>query len=372
MTAVPRPFIDFLLKHNQVGDLESEALRHEMSATLNRNRLTGQEEGINAFNTAQLCWLVSGNPLWPADHPIVQALLLSCLIDDRLAIFREAQTHGLVPASWTWVAWADGFAGAEAELCERILAIPDTRQRCGAVCLATSGRPSSIGNELLGDFRLTTMAVVYHRLLGRALAGPRAAAIAEVELERLPERLEVLFAADTDATIAALIQASTLDHPERAIVRLVDATADFTRVAIARRHLERGRAAEALALVKDMRYLSSAYAEAILVAALSALECAQHAQAMVYCRSIPDEDLRLKVQTRIAQASGDTAGEVDALVDLYQRHPGDAQVFVQLVNVLDRIGRHDLSRDLCYRAQESFSGDPVVDRIVKRHLAIAR
>jgi hypothetical protein len=368
---MPR-FIDFLLTQNQVGNFESEALRHEMTATLNRNRLTGQEEGIHSFNTAQLCWLVTSNPSWPADHQIVVALLLSSLIDDQLAIFRSAQDCGVLPAGWTWVAWADGFAGDEAELRERLATIGDMRQRCGAACLATAGRPGSIGTSLLGDFRYTGTAVVYHRLLGRALTGAHAAAVAAAELQRLGENLEVLFAADTDATIASLVQASTLDRPEQVVAPFKDATADFTRTAIARRHLERGRAAEALALIKDLRFLSPAFADAILVAALAALECKQFELAMGYCRNIAAADLRLKVQTRIAQATGDVAAEVDALVDLYQRHPGDAQVFVQLVTVLDRIGRHDLSRDICYRAQESFCGDPVVDGIIKRHLAASR
>lgn len=370
---IPGRFLNFLKQQIPSGDLVNEMLRHEMSATINRNRLTRQEEGIHSFNTEQLNLVVCSNPSWSRDHIIFQAMLISNLIDGRLATFREAQACELIPDSWTWVTWADGFAGSESELCVQLNTIQDPRHRGGAVCLASATRSDCIGIYLLAAFCHPSMAIVYHRLLAQVLAAPASAATAAIaahELERLGNQLEVLFTADTDVTIATLVQASDLDHPEHLIFRVQEATGDFTRTAIARRHLERGRASEALAQIKDLRFLSPAYEQAILVAALAALEMGKIEEARGYAKDIVPDDLRLKVQTRIAQASGDIEAEAEALIDLYERNPADVQVFVQLVNVLDRLQRFDLSRDLCYRAQESFSGDPVVEAIIKRHLAI--
>ena len=73
-------FRSMLAGRNQVGELRHEVLRHEMSATINRHRLTGQQEGILSFNTSQLCWLTSLNPDWKRGHFLVLGLFLSSLI----------------------------------------------------------------------------------------------------------------------------------------------------------------------------------------------------------------------------------------------------------------------------------------------------
>ena len=359
----------FLAGRAGVSDPDHELLRHEMGATINRHRLTGGDEGIQSFNTSQLSWLVVSNPTWSREQTFVLGLMVSSLVDGEYEIFAKAQAEGLLPAAWTWVAWADGFSGTEQELRTRLRTVADAGQHCGAVCLAVRNNPGAIGQDLLRDFCSERIATVYHRLLSKALTGPRAAAVATAQLTLLSERLEVLFAGDTDATLAALVRASDLDHPDVMLAPFKDAASDLTRVAVAQRHLERGRPLESLNLIKELRFLSTAYDQAILIAALAAVECRKFEMAEFYCRNIADEDTRLKIVTRVAQASGDVAAEVDALTTLYERNQHDAQVFIQLVNVLMRIGQTALVQALCADAQERFDGDPTVDAIIRRVLA---
>jgi hypothetical protein len=344
---------------------DREILLHEMGATINRHRLTGRDEGIHAFNTNQLCGLIISQASWSRDQPFVTGLMLSALIDGEYDIFTTAKNEGLLPADWAWVSWADGFSGDEADLRKRLQSIAPIRERCGAVSLATRANPKAIGARLLGDFRSVPLATVYHQLLRAALTSAQAPTIAVSELTSLAEHLEVLFAADTDATLASLVRASTLDHPDIMTKPFKDAAGDLTRAALAQRHLERGRAQEALTLIKDTRFLSPAYNQAILIAALAALECGKFESAEFYCRSIADDDTRLKIVTRIAQAAGDVSTEVDALSRLYERNPQDAQVFVMLINVLMRIGQGALAKALCAEAQERFLDDPIVERFIR-------
>lgn len=361
-------FRAFLVRRGAVTDLAQELLRHEMGATINRHRLTGRDEGMQSFNTSQLCGLVITQNGWSREQPFITGLMLSALIDGEHDIFAAAQSEGLIPPSWDWAAWADNFTGDEADLLNRLAGIPHFREQCGAVCLATRSNPRAIGAKLLDRFCQVPLATVYHRLLRQGLNGPQAPAIAASELARLAERLEVLFAVDTDATLAALVGASALDHPERLVAPFRDAAGDLTRTALAQRHLERGRPQDALNLVKDLRFLSSAYNQAILIAALAALECKKFEMAEFYCRNITNEDTRLKITTRIAQATGDVNAEVDALTHLYERNQHDPHVFVQLVNVLRRIGQTALVSALCADAQERFDGDPLVDNVIRQVL----
>lgn len=361
-------FRGYLLKRAPVTDLDQEVLRHEMGATINRHRLTGRDEGMQSFNTSQLCGLVVAQHGWTREQVFVTGLILSALVDGEFDIYQAAKDEGILPPSWNWLAWADGFSGTEAELVARLAAVPFDRERSGAVALATRNRPEAIGNQLLGDFCDPALATVYHRLLRLALTGPHADQIAAHELVRLVDHLEILFAADVDATLALLVRATSMDHPEILIAPFRDAAGELTRTALAQRHLERGRAQEALAMVKDLRFLSSAYDQAILVAALAALECGKFEMAEFYCRNIADEDTRLKIVTRVAQASGDVGAEVDALTTLYERNQHDVQVFIQLINVLMRIGQTALVSALCADAQERFDGDPAVNAIIRRVL----
>lgn len=361
-------FRAFLVKRGAVTDLDQEVLRHEMGATINRHRLTGRDEGIQSFNTSQLCGLVITQHAWSREQVFVTGLMLSSLIDGEYDIFEAAKDEGIVPAEWAWVSWAYGFTGTEEQLVARLSTIPSLRERSGAVCLATRQNPGAIGAQLLGDFCVPSLATVYHRLLRQALTGPRASVIAAHELVRLVEHLEILFAVDTDATLALLVRATDMDHPEILTAPFRDAAGELTRTALAQRHLERGRAQDALSLVKDLRFLSSAYNQAILIAALAALECGKFEMAEFYCRNITDEDTRLKIVTRVAQASGNVSAEIDALTTLYERNQQDAQVFVQLINVLMRIGQTALVSALCAEAQERFDGEPAVEAIIRRVL----
>jgi hypothetical protein len=217
-----------LAVREDVDDIQHEVLRHEMNATVNRHRLTGRQEGVHSFNTSQLASLVKMNGLWTRDHVLVTSLYLSALIDDENDIFYDAMDKGILPSAWTWVTWARGFRGTEAELLQHISTITNVRERCGAVCLATVTAPHAIGSQILCDFCLEPLAKVYHRLLQRALSQPNCHAIANRELGQLAKQLEVLFASNTDVTLATLIQASNLDHPESVIAPFQDAAGDYT------------------------------------------------------------------------------------------------------------------------------------------------
>lgn len=362
-------FRTFLAGRVGVADPDHELLRHEMGATINRHRLTGKDEGIQSFNTSQLSWLVVSNVGWTRTQTFVVGLMLSSLIDGDYEVFAKAKAEGLIPTNWQWVAWADGFSGTGPQLMAKLGTIADLRQRCGAACLAVRTSPAAITPGLLDLFCNETLATVYHVLLRTALRGPQATEIAKAHLTRLAERLDVLFAADTDATLAALVRASDLDQPDTVLQPFKDAAGDLTRVAVAQRLLERGRPQEALDRIKDLRFLSPAYDQAIIVAALAALECGKLEQVEFYTRNIADEDTRLKIVTRLAQARGDAAAEVDALSRLYERNHHDAPVFVQLINVLLRIGQTALAKALCADAQERFDGDAMVDAVIRRVLA---
>lgn len=362
-------FRAFLAGRGTTGVADRDLLLHEMGATINRHRLTGREEGMQAFNTTQLCELVLGQRAWSRQQPFVTGLMLSSLIDGEYDIFDAAKTEELLPPAWTWVAWAMDFAGDESELRRLLGGIQAVRERCGAVCLAVRKNPGAIGALLLGDFCNDIMAKVYHRLLRVALAGSQASLIAGHEIERLAGRLEVLFVEDTDVTLATLVKASSLDHPELQLAAFKDAAGELALTAVAQRHLENGRPQEALALVRDLRFLSPAYDQAILIAALAALECKKFEMADFYSRNITDEDMRLKVVTRIAQATSDTNTELDALTRLYERNPQDAQIFVMLISLLMRIGQSALVSALCADAQERFHDDPMVNRLIRPILA---
>lgn len=348
---------------------DRELLLHEMGATINRHRLTGKDEGMHAFNTSQLAGLVISQQGWTREQPFVTGLMLSALVDGDIDIFDAAKAEGLVPESWTWVAWAYGFSGSDQELLQKVGTIAPVRERSGAVCLAVRNNPKAISARLLGSYCTMQLAKVYHHLLNVALHGPQAAEIAASELTRLADRLEVLFAADTDATLARLVRASAIDHPEILIAPFKDAASDLTRTAVAQRHLERGRPSEALSLVKDLRFLSSAYDQAILVAALAALECQKYEMAEFFTRNIVDVDTRLKIVTRIAQATNNRAAELDALTTLYERNPHDSQIFVMLITALQRIGQTGMAAALCAEAQERYVNDPLVDRIIRSVLS---
>jgi hypothetical protein len=362
-------FCSVLRKRQFTGDFQQEVLRHEMGATINRHQLTGQQEGINSFNTSQLSSVVASNAAWTRDHVMVHSLLVSALIDDDHDIFQSAKQYAIIPEKWTWVTWADGFSGNENDLCAQLKLITNPRERCGAVCLATRLNPNCIGKFLLNEFCHPHAATIYHCLLRRALTGSQAKTIATNELTRLATHLEVLFAENTDKTLAALVELSDSDHPEKLVAPFRDAVGEWTNTAIARRHLEHGRAKEALALVKDLRFLSPAYEQATMIAALAALETKQFEKAEFYSRSISDEDARLKIVTRLAQATGDAAAEIDALTCLYERHQRDAQIFVQLINALAKINQGDLIAALCADAQERFMDDAMVNGIIQRVLS---
>ena len=74
-------FRGFLARRHGAGSHERDVLLHEMGATINRHRLTGQDEGLHSLNTIQLANLVVGQPNWSRDQAFVTGLMLSSLID---------------------------------------------------------------------------------------------------------------------------------------------------------------------------------------------------------------------------------------------------------------------------------------------------
>jgi tetratricopeptide (TPR) repeat protein len=361
-------FKNFLKNRGHQHELDYEVLRHDLGATMNRHRLTGRQEGMNSLNTEQLSVIVSSNNGVDQRHPMTRYLLLSALLDDDQELIAQAQLQGIIPQEWSWMTWADGYVGDSAKLYRLITEIPEMRERCGAVILATKKNANAISESLLNLFFTIPTAKTYMTLLARALTGSQRTYFANLGLRQLIDCLEILFSGDTDKFLAALIDASDLENPENALRPFHDAAGEWSLVACARRHLECGRPQQALHMVKDLRFLSPAYDQAVTVAALAALECRQYDMSELYCRSIEDVDLRLKIITRLAQANGDIAIEVDALTQLFERFPNDGQIFIQLTRALSQIGQTALVTGLCYEAQERYADDETIQQLIRQYL----
>jgi hypothetical protein len=362
-------FKTYLAGLDRGTDVGLDVLRHEMGASLNRSRLTRTDEGISAFNTEQLIWAVLGMGDQTAPgHPLVVGLLLSALIDGRADIWDAGERAGLVPAAWTWVAQADAFTGTDADLARLLGTAGELRQRAGAACLVANRRPAAIGPATVALFRHTAFATAYHRLLSAALSGPDAAAVADQELPLLADTLELLFASDVDLTLSRLVRAGSID-PAPVLDRLAGGWDDLTRTAWAERLLSANQPGPALRQIADVRLLSQAWPQAILVAALAHLEAGDLAKAASCAGQIEDEDRRLMVLVRIAQARGDAQVELEHLVTLHERRPADPGVFLQLITLLDRFGRTDVVHGLCLAGQDTFGDHPEVGPILRRILA---
>jgi hypothetical protein len=348
-------------------DPRAEILRHEMGATINRNRLTGLEEGINSFSTDQLCWLAMSNPAWSHGHPLVQALVLSAALDSRWDIVVEAERHRLIPDSWTWWGAAVGFPGSAPELLDFIQGQSEWRVRCGIAALATRGRPSLITPDLLLLFARQDLAKCYHQLLLHGLSGAPTQALANAALSHGANCPELFFVGDVDPLLADLVRLGKPENPDAALAPFREAIGDFTRAAAAELDLERGLFRSALQRLNGIRLLSLAYPRSVLVAVLAALESQEFAIVKKHLPHIADLPTRLKVQTRLAQAENDTAGELDALTELHALTPGDGSVFGQLITVLERLGQDEIARHLCFTNQERFLDEPVLMQIIRRH-----
>lgn len=360
-------FRTYLLSLMRDDDPQAEILRHEMSATLNRNRMTGLQEGIHSFNTDQLCWLLPSNPQWEASHWLVQGLVLSAVIDARWDIVDKAEACNVISELWTWWPIAKGFTGDQAALATLIQGQVEWRQRCGVVSLATRARPELITATLLLDFARADLSRVYYMLLVRGLKGPDGRNLARAALLQCANCPELIFAGDVDPTIAELVRVGQPEDPDLTLAPFKDVIGDLTKGAIAELELERGRPHDALRRLNGLRQLSVSYPRSVLVAVLAALESKNFEIVRRHLPHIPDAKLRFKIATRLAQAVNDPPAELDALTELYELDPNDASVFTQLITALDRMGQDEISRHLCFTNQERFLDQADVLKIIARH-----
>ena len=368
MNALDLPrFHAFLLSQMREDDPQAEILRHEMGATLNRNRMTGLQEGIHSFNTDQLCWLLPSNPTWGPDHWMVQSLVLSAVIDDREDIVKAAEDCGLVPPAWTWWPLARHFDGTKFELHALYHTQTEWRLRCALVCLATRAHVELIDAQLLGWFARPDLAKVHHQLLSRGIRGPQGRELAQSALQQLASCPELLFVADVDPTLADLIRVAQPHDPDAVLAPFREAIGDFTKGAIAELELERNDPFAALRRLNGLRQLSVAYPRSVLVAVLAALEAKQFDLVRRHVIHIENPIDRLKISTRLAQADGDASAELAALTELYELVPSDPATFSQLIAALERLGQDDIARHLCFTNQERFLDEPAVMKLISRH-----
>ena len=220
-------FNAYLLSLMREDDPQAEILRHEMSATLNRNRMTGLQEGIHSFNTDQLCWLLPSNPQWDAAHWLVQGLVLSAAIDARWDIIEKAEACNVVPEAWSWWPIARQFTGDQAALVALMQTQVEWRQRCGVVSLASRDRPELITSSLLLDFARPDLARVYYMLLVRGLKGPEGRALGRAGLQQCASCPELIFAGDVDPTLAELIRVGQPEDIPGAVCFLASDDAAF-------------------------------------------------------------------------------------------------------------------------------------------------
>jgi len=365
-----KSFKNFLNKRYAAGNLTHEVLQHDLGATIHRNRLTGQKEGLTSLNTEQLSAVVGHNGGIDQNHDLTHYLLLSAMIDGDMELFEAASQTEVFPEQWSWLSWAKDYTGDADQLTRKLMDLGHVRERCAAVILATRNNPDAINEQTLNLFLRINTATTYVKILQRALRGTQKGKMAALGFQVLNQYKEILFSTDTDRMLAALVDASDIDDPQKILAPFQDAAGEWTQVACARRHLERGRPQRALDGVKDLRFLSTAYDQAITVAALAALELKQYEMVELYCRTIKDSDLRLKIVTRLAQDRQDIAMEVDALTQLFERHPHDSQIFVQLIHALGRIGQSELIKGLCYVAQERYVDDEMAQMMIKKYLKV--
>jgi tetratricopeptide (TPR) repeat protein len=361
-------FKHFLNKRYAAGNLTHEILQHDLGASIHRNRLTGLQEGLSSLNTEQLSVVVGHNKGIDQHHDLTHFLLLSAMVDGDMELFEKAEKFEVFPEEWSWLSWAKDYRGDAHELIKNVLALDYVRQRCAAVILATRDNPDAITEPLLNIFLNVNTATTYVKLVQRGLKGINKEKIVAIGFEVFNRYKEILFTTDTDRMLATLVDASDLDDPQQVLAPFQDAAGEWTQVACARRHLERGRPQRALDLVKELRFLSTAYDQAITVAALAALESKQYEMAELYCRTIEDIDLRLKIVTRLAQSRQDIALEVESLTQLFERNPNDGQIFVQLIHALNRVGQSALIKALCYQAQERYPDDSMAHMLIKKSL----
>jgi hypothetical protein len=350
-------------------DIAMDVLRHEMAAVMNRKRLTGQDEGLSAFNTDQLIWMAAGLPDDAPQVPqFVSAIAISGLIEGRPRFYDEAKASGY--ATWGWAVAVDGFTGS----CDDLLAAIDRlcliRERSGAVCLALRTAPAAAGSALLAAFRKADTGMVYHRILDQALAGraPDLPALAAGELAALASAPEVLFASDVDMRLATLVRASGRTDLDALLAPFGESADDLTRIAWARNYMDAGRPEDAARVVKDVRLLSPAWPEASIIAAAANLELGRFDRAAAIAPHIEDEPKRLMVQVRVAQASRDVAAEAEALARLHEIMPGDPDAALQLLGALHRLGQAEQARLLAAEMQERYLDRPEILAIARRFL----
>jgi hypothetical protein len=353
--------------------VQAEIARHEMSATVHRYMTTRADCGVSSMNTLQLAWCVVGSGCSPGfiDHPFFTGLLTSALLDGDPSVFEQAVACEVVPASMAWAAWARDFSGDEMAFIQRLGTLRQLRELAGAVTLATTACPELVGPRILEMLCKPALALVFLRVLEIGLGGPRASEVAQSALELLAKEPEVLFAGRVDRILAMIVPHVPNPRLDELFRPLLPAIGEGTTVAVAENHLRAGRAADALPLVKDTRFLSPWLAKAALIACLASLELGQFEQARHFASHIEDELTRTRIGVRLAQATGDALAESTLLITLHDRDPADADTFVQLLQVLGRLGRQESIRKLCEARRELFARDPMVQRMMAIHLGKA-
>lgn len=342
--------------------LSREILRHEMSATMHRFQTTKTDTGVSSLNTAQLAWCVCGatDKDTLVEHPVFAAFLTSALFDGHPEVIKKADDLGLIPKTLPWVEWAIKFKGTSKDLLDKLAGSNLVRNTAGAAALAAHHCPDAVSGEMLKLFANKSMTKAFNQLALTGLTGANRHEVAETALTIYASNPEILFSGSVDSLLAQMISHSRPTEVDNLIRPFDGAIGERTRAAVAESKLRAGQPKHALELVKDQRLLSPAFGQSALIASLACLELNDIVQAERYAAHVEDQVTKMKIQTRIAQSRGDYAQELELLVDLHENDQSDPDTFMQLLTSLDRMGQHQMSRELCLARQELFLDNDLI------------
>ncbi|TVR09326.1 MAG: hypothetical protein EA401_13090 [Planctomycetota bacterium] len=373
MTTQPQPdaFRAAVSQQLAVGDLRSEVMRHEMSATVNRMRLTKGDEAINSLNTTQLMWMLIGqdpSSITP-QMQVVQGLIASAVIDDQEALVEAAEQYEMIIPSWKgWWDKARSFQGSSEKLNAFLASIRDIRSWGVAACLATKHCPKAINESILRTSHTQWLALVWRQIAERALAHSPPTAITNFIFQQIHDDPAIMMTRDSDTFLASLIRAHQGSDIESKMKPIITLMGHQARVALASRAIDEQRWDRALELVKPIGLLSEVFSTSCTIRALAYLGKRAFGPALKASAGIEEVATRLMMEVRIAQESNDLSQEEQALSKLMQITPKDPAAFIQHLLCLQKQGKQEALRSHALQCMERFMDYPEVKSFIEKQI----
>jgi tetratricopeptide (TPR) repeat protein len=341
--------------------VESECLRHESSATINRSNLVGAKDSpLLQLNTRQLAWIVVQQAASTPDmsgSAYLRMLGVSAMIAGDQEILDAINAAVELEELYPWLKLIHSFEGTPAQFEALLQSFPDPRQAIAACCVGCRQQPILLTERMLVDLAQPSTITGYLELLRIGLSGPNARALSSMALETFISEPEMLFAGDVDQIIAGIIR--SLDHQnlDEQISPLLTAFGDYSWVALAEYHIAQRNWERALTLSRRVRFLSPARPLAARTAAIGALEIGDHKQALACIEEVEDEVMSLRLLCRLFQDTGDRDAFIRTIAKLYSLTPDDVDTFVQFTLLLLQAGEIERAQRLCENVRPSILSD---------------